>query len=348
MPFEGFAESWGAYKLASTSDPDLLNNLKSRWTAVGGSLTVSTSGRNGNGLTIPFSGFISKTLKHSSTFNIGFAFRYNAGPTGNDVIFALNNNDNRLFSLKILSDGTIQALAGTSTSIGVSSRALLVSKFYWIDLEVTLSGSSPIMATAEVRINTHTEITGSASTSLTTAQLISGDATINNFFLSGPAGPGGVGSATYSDFYIKNNSGFYGDIHILPLVPNGDVVSDWTPSTGGVHYVMVNSIPVDLTKYVKTATANNKDIWDWQDCPGFSGTVKFVNLRVLARKDDEGTKSFKIVVGDTGTEAESDEFFVSDLNEEYYEYSSETDPGTGMAWTQAGFNAKRFGIKLIS
>ncbi len=149
--------------------------------------------------------------------------------------------------------------------------------------------------------------------------------------------------------YIKNTAGYYGDIRIVALFPNGDGATlQWTPSTGVTHYLMVNTHPVDLTKYLKDLTPGDIDTWDWEDCPGFSGTIPAINISMDARKDDEGTKSFKIVVGNTGTEAESDEFFVSNLTPEYYEFGLELDPGTGLPWTQVGFNAKQFGVKLIS
>jgi hypothetical protein len=69
---------------------------------------------------------------------------------------------------------------------------------------------------------------------------------------------------------------------------------------------------------------------------------------VLAQKDDEGTKSFKIVTGATGTDAQSDEFFVSSANPEYYEFSLKLDPQTGLPWTAAGVNALIAGVKCIS
>ena len=147
---------------------------------------------------------------------------------------------------------------------------------------------------------------------------------------------------------MKDTTGYYGDIAIVGIFPNGDGgESDWTPISGSIHYLMVNSHPVDLSKYLFDLTPGDLDTWNWDDAPGFSGTIKAINIGMDARKDGEGTKSFEIVVGTTGTEAHSDEFFVSDLTPEYYEMGLETDPATGVAWTLAGFNAKEFGIKLI-
>ncbi len=349
MPFEIFAESYSAYKQAGIGDTDLLSQIQERYTNIGGGgLSIISGGRNGPGLKLPFGNGLFKTLQHSSVFTVGFALRIDSAPTGNDIVFSLSNNDSQLFGLYHNLDGTLSLRAGTGNTLGVSSRALHVGLFYWIDFIVSFGGSSPVTCTAELRINTSVECNGAGSTSLTTAQLLSGTAEANYWGLSGTSGAGGSGGLTISHFYIKNNTGYYGDIEITALTPNGDVITDWTPSTGSVSYVLVNSLPRDLTKFVSTAVIGNKVILDWQDCPGFSGTIKAINIRALLKKDDEGAKSVKIVTGDTGSERSSQEFFVSDVSAEYYEDSMEVDPATGLAWTQAGFNAKRFGLELIS
>ena len=55
--------------------------------------------------------------------------------------------------------------------------------------------------------------------------------------------------------------------------------------------------------------------------------------------------AFKTVVGDTGTEANSGDFYLED-SYVYHHFPFDTDPATGLAWTRAGFNAKRFGVKV--
>jgi hypothetical protein len=336
-----FAESFERYKAAVFSDASLLQNFLERWTTNFGLSQSITTGRNGQGLSMPFGATVSKTLAHGAEWVVGFAFRSDSIPTTNAGIWGLNNNSNALVGINFNVDGTLSLQA--AGSIAVSQRALHKSRWYYIEAHVTLSGATPIMVAAELRINGKVECSGSGSTGANASAQLSNDATGNVHTFAGPTGGG-----TFDDIYIKDAAGYYGDIRIIALYPNGDVVTGWTPSAAGTHYTLVNEHPADEdVTYVKTATANLQDIYDWQDCPGFSGTIKAIDISALARKDDEGTKSFKIVVGDTGTEAASDEFFVSDTYE-YYEYGLETDPATGLAWTQAGFNAKRFGVKLIS
>jgi hypothetical protein len=205
------------------------------------------------------------------------------------------------------------------------------------------------MVDAELRINGHVEASGSASTGRNASSLLSGDATSNVHTFDGVSV--GLGQTTwYTDLYIKNESGYEGDVRNVPLYPASDGgISDWTPNSGTDHFARVNTHPVDLTKWLSTATPGDIDLWGLDALPAFSGVIKGINIRVLAQKNDEGTKSFKIVVGPTGTDAESEEFFVSSANPEYYEFSLTLNPLTGLAFTQAEINAPYIiGVKCIS
>lgn len=343
-----FADSFSRYKVATCSDPDLFGNMVSRYTSVnnGPGVQIISTGRNGQGLTLFAGNGISKTLPHSGRWVTGFAFRYNTTP-GNSFIYSAANNNAPLVNIDLNLDGTLSIRAGNSNTIAVSARTLFQDRWYYVELDAEFSGTTPITCTAELRVNGHVEASGSGSTSVNASSLLSGDATANYHTLAGTPGPGG--NCSFDDLYIKGSAGYYGDIRIIALFPDGDGATlQWTPNSGVVHFDRVNTHPVDYTKYLYEVLAGNIDTWDWEDCPGFSGTIKAINLSALARKDDEGTKSFKIVVGNTGSEAESDEFFVSDVTPEYYEYSLDEDPATSLPWTQAGFNAKQFGVKLIS
>lgn len=347
MPaFQLFADSFSRYNIGTfNSDAALFDNFRSRWTGASGSIGIDNNGRNGRGLQIPSGAGASKTLNHSATFTGGFALRVNGSATGNDLVLRILNNDTTLFQIFHESDGTLSIRTGT-TVIGVSNRAMLSSRFYWIDYTVTFSGTTPIIATAELRINTFVECSGSGTTGVNASSLLSLDATGNVVTIGAIVGVGLT--STFSHFYIKNTAGYYGDVTFLAIFPNGDVVTGWTNSAGSTSYVLVNNHPVDLTKFISSATPGAKAIFDWDNCPGFSGTLKAINLSFLMQKDDEGTKVVKIVTGDTGTEDSSPDMYLSDITPEYYEHSQENDPATGIPYTQAGFNAKRFGVEVVS
>jgi hypothetical protein len=345
MSFFLHAESFSRYG-SGVITGTILTQMLYRYTTVGGGQIGTTFGKNGNGITLSNSP-LTRTVPHSNVWTVGFRIQAPSGSTNNVVIYKITNNDHVMFQLRYNVDGTLTMFAGAGTTlIGTTERALLNTRWYWIDFIVTFSGTSSITCTAELRINGNVEVSGSAATGWANTDLISGDNKANRHVLDGFTN---FQSTYYDDWYFKNSSGYYGDIRIIALYINGEGDTlQWTPQTGTVHYVMVNTHPADVTKYVETATPGNIDTYNWEDIPSFSGTVKAVNMGFLANKNDEGTKSFEIVFGNTGTEEHSVDFYVSSDTPEYYEHSNELDPATGLAWTQAGWNAKQAGIKLIT
>jgi len=355
MSFVLFKDSFKRYDQAGNqSNAAFVANLRQRYTFVRGSnFGIDTTGSLPPEFTMLNAG-LGKTLPHSSRWVCGHRYRYlSTGLANVSAIYQLFNNSSILFSLTQNADGTLAIFAGNytpgnGTTLGVTNRSLFSNIRYYLEWDVTLSGSSPIICTAELRINGHVEASGSGSTTVTTSQLLSGNPDANLHEFAAPAG--GLGTQSWiKDLYIKNEAGYEGDVRIVPIYPASDGgLLQWTPNSGTTHFDRVNTHPVDITKFLKTATPGNIDLWTFDTLPAFSGTIVGINISVLAQKDDEGTKSFKIVTGATGTDAQSDEFFVSSANPEYYEFSLKLDPQTGLPWTAAGVNALIAGVKCIS
>lgn len=346
MSFVLFKDSFDRYDVgALNSGSALLDNFLSRYTQVTGTPSIISGGRNGQAIQMGNAGF-GKALAHGSRWVIGFAYRLNQAPTGDDAIYSLQNNANQLFRLFQDADGTLSLRtgAGAGASVGVTSRAINENRWYFIEVDMTVGGGTPVTMTAELRINGHVEASGSGSTGFNATDNLSQAADANFHLFNGI--PGVSASCDFDDLYIKNEAGYEGDIRNTPVYPSGDGGTlAWTPSTGVSHFAMVDTHPVDLTKWLETATPGNIDLWTFV-LPTFTGSIVAVNFSVLARKDDEGTKSFKIVCGPTGTDALSDEFFVSDVTPEYYEFSLKLDPTTGAAWVPGATITA--GVKLIS
>lgn len=344
MGFVLFKDSYTRYGTGTFSDPVLLANFLSRYTS-GAFASIGNDGRNGFAVHLASGGGAQffKTLPHSSRWVIGRAYRAATQPSAVDPIYNLLNNNTQLFSLRHAADGTLALFAGSGTFIAVTDRSLFTNRWYYIELDITLSGST-VSVTAELRINGHVEASGTASTGLAATSLLSATANANVHEFGSIQGTGAGNSMT--DLYIKNEAGYEGDVIVAAAYPDGDGgILDWTPNSGSSHFDRVNSHPVDATKFLSTATPGDIDLWTFT-VPSFSGTIPGINISVLAQKNDEGTKSFKIVVGTTGTDAESDEFFVSDTVPEYYEFSLALDPATGMPWLPGQTIVA--GVKLIS
>ncbi len=350
-----FKDSFKRYKVANSSDAALLANMRQRYTSANGFAIDNTGGLSGGRVELFLqNGQIQKTTPHAGRWVVGHRYRYTSTALGNSQIYQLFNNDIPLFGVQQNTDGTLALLTNTGgTVIGVTSRSLFSATRYFLEWDVALSGGTPIICTAELRINGHVEIaSAAASTGRNASGMLSfpttGGVDANRHSFASVTG--GAGSQNWiTDLYIKNYAGYDGDIRNVPLYPASDGgILNWTPNSGGVHFDRVNTHPVDITKFLSTATPGDIDLWGFDSLPAFSGTIVGINISVLVQKDDEGTKSFKIVVGATGTDAQSDEFFVSTTNAEYYEFSLQNDPNTGIAWTQAGINALIAGVKCIS
>lgn len=342
MSFVLFKESFERYDLGSVTGA-ILTNMLARYTTVSGTIAIVNTGRTGQCANLS-QATIGKVLAHSSRWVTGFAYRRNEAPVGDQSRYEIQNNDNQMFRLLEDADGTLSMRAGNATVIGVTTRSLHTGIWYYIEVDITLSGTTPIMCDAELRINGHVEASGSGSTGFNLVDNLSQAADANYHTFSGLTGVGN--SASFDDIYIKNEAGYEGDPRVRTTYPSGDGGTlQWTPQSGMSHFAMVDTHPVDLSKWVETATPGDMDLWT-VILPSFSGAILAVNISVLARKDDEGTKSFKIVVGPTGTDAVSDEFFVSDLNPEYYEFSLKQNPTTAADWVPG--TTFTMGVKLIS
>lgn len=347
MSFVLFKDSFKRYKVAGAGDAALIANLQQRYT-FSRQAAIDTSGGQGPELQLQGAS-IGKTLPHSARWVGGHRYRYISTGLGNADIYQMCNNSTILGSFSQNTDGTLALKTNNgATVLGVTNRSLFAGIRYMVEWDFTLSGSTPVMCAGELRINGHVEASGSASAGVNASALLSQAADANLHVFNGAAGGAGTGS-WIKDLYIKNEAGYEGDIKNVPLYPASDGgILQWTPNSGAVHFDRVNTHPVDITKFLSTATPGDMDLWGFDSLPSFSGTIVGINISVLAQKDDEGTKSFKIVVGTTGTDAQSDEFFVSSNNPEYYEFSLKLDPNTGLPFTQAAINALIVGVKCIS
>jgi hypothetical protein len=340
-----FCESWSWFQASAIGifDNTAINGalLLGRWTSKINVAGVFTSDAFGKYYNPGANGYLYKTMTHRSGWTVGFRFRIpNLGPA---ILWTGWNNDQALCNITVNADGTLTVRAGQSGAgnplIGTTNAAVHSGKFYYGELSCELTGTTNINVAIKLRVNGEQLLDANANSGINQSSLTSGTTTINRHSITG--------SADYRDLYFNSAANtFRGDVKILGVRPNGDVVSQMTPTGGGAHYTQVNEEFSDSdTTTVSDSVVGHQDIWDWEDIPGFSGTIQAIQVSINARKDDEGSRAFEIVTGDTGTEAASPDFYVAD---DYVccHTPQDVDPATGLAYTRAGFNAKRFGVKI--
>lgn len=355
-----FVDSFGIYDLIVGINATASGaSLRRRWNGTGvGSSTFCQAGvgpRGGPALVLSFGASIARTFSHQGTYIVGMSVSMSSF---GEPLITYCNNAQPLATLQINSDGSILVYGnGLASTVILTTAAgtITANNYAYLEFKAVATGTTNINIASEVRINGVSIATGNANIGRNINTLTSNNATFNQIFLSSANSSNGT---TYiADFYVNNasgstNLGFFGIVQIdaYPL-PNADDAGfmQWTPFGGtGAHFSEINDNPMDgLVSFVETATINAVDSYGWQDIPSFAGTVQSVQLTYCAMTDAEGSRAFQGNVGVGGTEAQTPVYGLSS-DFIYYHQTFDIDPATGVAWTRAGFNAKEFGIKLVS
>jgi len=170
----------------------------------------------------------------------------------------------------------------------------------------------------------------------------------------GSSWSGGNLNVDFDDVYVCDGSGsapwntFLGDCRVDALRPTAEgTSSQWTPLSGTDNAAMVNqTAPDDDTTYVSTVTSGHTDTYVTPDAPVAGAAIMGVQLNVSIKKEDAGSCAVSGVVRHSGTNYP----VVLPNPGTTYAYQTvmmPTNPGTGVAWTEAGFNAAEFGFTRL-
>lgn len=368
-----YADSFGIYKLAVLATPASFApsqvSLKTRWNTIGNATpstgVIANSGNRGNpALYLPFGGSISRTLSRQATFTVGF--RLNMGcvaGVGSNLqslitFGAINTQRSQLADLLVKPDGSILVYGDGDVAKVIFTTAVVITANTncYLEFSATITGTTNMNVAAEVRVNGVTVGSGNLNIGRNANTLASGVANFKYVELS--SGVQTPGQAYISDFYINNglgttNTGFLAGT-VAPycqvdyLLPNADGTTlDWTPLGGAAHYTEIDEIPQDGgTSYVASAIPGNVDAYHWQTIATFSGTIPSVQISLCAFSTEEGLRTFQGNIGPTGAQQQTAEFGLCSGNF-YRSASFDLDPLTGLAWLQAAFNARQFGIGVV-
>lgn len=159
------------------------------------------------------------------------------------------------------------------------------------------------------------------------------------------------------DVYILNeqgsiNNSWLGDTRCYPLYPDGNGnYSQLTGSDGNStdNYLLVDEASVpDTSDYVGSITPGDKDSYTFQDLPVTLGTIRGVEVRMHAAKDDTGTKQIRAVTRRLSTDAFGPDHVLAavPLWQTHHDID-ELDPHAGPgAWTIANINDTEWGVEV--
>jgi len=247
--------------------------------------------------------------------------------------------------IAMAADGSLNAqratagISGPGTILGSSAAGVLSAGVVaYLEVKVVLHAST---GTVTVRVN------GASVLALTGLNTGSGQTTWTGFWV----GSGGTAIVTdHDDVYALDGSGsapwndFLGDVRVDARLPTAaGATTGWTPSAGANWACVDDAAPNDDTDYVTAATAALTDTYTVQDAPVAGATIYGVQHCLSVKKTDAGACTVAPVIRSGGVD-----YVGTAANPgTTYGYAlsiAAVNPATGVAWTEAGFNAAEFGV----
>jgi hypothetical protein len=316
-----------------------------KYTTAGGTIQT-TSGRRSSGC-LRTTGGSDQCLKSltpaDNVCTIGFAYKTNS--IGDIEIVLVRQGGTTQTCLRLTSAGALIVTRDifTANTLATSAAGVItVNTFYYIEWKSTIHTSAGI---TEVKVNGTTVISASGLNNAA-----AGTNNWNAFRFDG----NGSTTEDIDDLYVLDGAGsaplntFLGDIRVDARMPTAEGTTiGWTPLSGTDNALMVDEIPANSdTDYNSTATVGAVDTLVVQDAPVVGATILGVQTNIFVKKTDAGTTTIAPVIR-SGT----DQIGTTVAPGTTYAYTREvfpTNPATGVAWTEAGFNAAEFGYKRIS
>jgi hypothetical protein len=303
-----------------------------------------TSGRFGGSAASCQNSFFALTLTAQQTRVVGFAFLFN-NPTisAGTTLCQFTDSGTNQVDVRLTATGQLQ-VTRNGTQLGISSANVIVG-FTWYYIEFK-SKIDPTVGTYEVRVNGVTVVSGTGANTRNTANSSANGVTMG-FFAN-------TQGQFVDDLYILNtlgsvNNDFLGECRILLKAPTGDGAStQWAPSTGVNHWANVDDNPPnDDTDYNSDANVGDIDLYTYPAVAP-TGLIAGVQTVMCVRKDDAGTRQLSEVCRSGGTNFVGSGVFTMLSTYLMFREIRETDPATGIAWTQSGVNNAQFGAKVIA
>ena len=316
-------------------------DIDKKWTNNSSMTINATGGRRGGGaISGGSSTAVTKTLAASASWVMGASFVWAGSALS---VFALRDVTSAQCEVAINGDGTLSVTrAGTAITGGTSTLALSVGVTNYIEWKVTISDSISANS-CKVRVNGVDVITLPAGSDV--------KATANAFAnVVRLAGAGGQN--LWDDLYIcdqtgSTNNDFLGDVRVDTLFPTADGnYSQFTPSTGSTHYVLVDETAPNTTDYNSGTTVNDRDSYALGNLTALvSQTVYGVQTNIAVLKDDAGAKSIASFVRSGSTNGDGASAGVG-TSQFYVRQIFEQDPAAVAAWTEATVNAAEIGALI--
>jgi hypothetical protein len=285
----------------------------------------------------------------------GFAIRLSSGSMANvhanNGLFQVQYGGAMQWWLRVNTDGTLTAYRGSALStltnlLGTTSAALSSSGWTHVEVKWTLSTTT---GSIDVRFN--------GTPVLTLSGINNQNAATANWgtILFAEHRSGTAFAFDHDDFYLCDASGsayndFLGDRRVDAHWPTANGTnSGWTRSTGADQYATVDdAVPNDDTDYNAATAVGTTDTLNFPNLTNAGATEIAVQVCATAKKTAAGGGAITPIVRHSGLDYPGPAAWNLSTSYAQARFVLDTNPGTGLAWTEAGFNAAEIGYRKTS
>jgi hypothetical protein len=276
-------------------------------------------------------------LGNATTFGGGFRIPVTEiGNTASILSFLDGASATQMF-LRKNPDGSISAVRG-ATVLGTSAIVLNSSQDHYIGFEVKIDD-----ATGYVKIWVDQVATSSPVLSLTGVDTKNTANTGASFVAYAP-GNNSSFNAALSDLYLTNGT-YYGTKRGYQKLPNSDIQAQFTPSTAGANFEMVNDRHT-VADYVQ-GSVGSIDVYGLTGIPANANVIDSVRVSFSGNKTDTAGRTAR-----AGVKSGASTFYTDALNlpatAQYEGKATNLDPATGLPWTLTSINALTATIEAVS
>lgn len=137
---------------------------------------------------------------------------------------------------------------------------------------------------------------------------------------------------------VNSKAAYLPDLRIDPYNPDSDGVTlNLTPSTGTVHYAMVDEPQVSTADWLSGSVVGDRDLLGLPNMVVNPTSILGVNLVGFAAKTDVATRAINLGLDSGGTVSNGSNLNLAAATG-YFHRVLELDPNTAAAWTQSGVN----------
>jgi hypothetical protein len=174
---------------------------------------------------------------------------------------------------------------GAGTTLQTGFLVIEVDSWTMVEIYMTCSASG----TVTLKINNTTDFTYSGDTDYR------GTGSFRRFrFYNYNSGSQQYGQTFIDDLAINNGSGTYQTTYaglggVYYLKPNGEgATTTWTPSSGTVHYEMVDEQTRNTTDWIQAVDTGEIDLFELEDTPSYVNTINLVQVLYSAAVTESG------------------------------------------------------------